>query len=203
MWDIGWGGVYRNIIKIDMWDIGWGDVYLNNIKVLANGNNLVQGEIWCKFCGLPETCDTRFCVVQILFWNSQIPHKTRKWTQQIESIKITNLPSYKQTNQPDNVMEQNLCWQANSQLRNSPPFYEIHKFIAEFKTARYMSLSWTTIIQPTTSEPISLKSHFIITLPSMPVSSKRSLSFRYRNLTCTQFSYPQATYPLIWMRNRK
>jgi hypothetical protein len=33
MWDPGWGGVYRNNIKIDMWDIGWGGVYRNNIKI--------------------------------------------------------------------------------------------------------------------------------------------------------------------------
>ena len=61
-------------------------------------------------------------------------------------------------------------------LKNLPAFYETRRFIAGFTTARHPYLSWARSIQSMHLHPISSKIHFHTIVPSMPRSSKWSLS---------------------------
>ena len=86
-------------------------------------------------------------------------------------------------------MEHSSSWEANrpSGRPKTPAFRGTPRFITAFAQARHLSLFWGTKIHFPTD---SFKTHFTITLPSMPRSSKCCLPLRYPHQNPIHFSSP-------------
>jgi len=93
---------------------------------------------------------------------------------------LTYLPTYSK--------EQSPTWEAKrfSASQEIPRILWNPKVHCAFTTAHHLSLSWARSIQSIPSHPYLPKIHFNIILPSMPGSSKLSLSLR--------FSYQNSVY---------
>ena len=111
------------------------------------------------------------------------------------------------TNKQINSMEQSPSCKANSSSisQGIPAFYGTNRLITTFTTACLLSLSWARSIQSTTPHPTFIQIHFHAILPSMPRSSKWSLSLRFHHqtlyaplLTHMRYMPPPISFFLIW-----